>query len=752
MKLRLAAVLALAMGTLLHADDGLPAMPPDIAAIIAKMKAGGMPSADDLAKLKAWQQGIANRVPVPTAGKPAPDSIPCRIHVTLEARSDTSNFHWTLGLNGDVDASLMATLGGDGDYYLNQLDPSKPASTFIFTPKPNASLRGGLSYRGWGNGSSEAVEATLSKTRFGSMWTTTGHDDLFATGGGFDANEDGTLTERTSVADTNQVHDPELRYLNGIAVPFVMENRETLTTGKPTPKPAMKLSYKALADAIKSGQTRTITGTESFSFADGVAQIVGTSTISITLRPKPLELDVEPDNQATFQKWLPMPDKTDVGRADLFGDPKPLVVHVALRDGKHGPADTKGVLAISLDSASHLPGVAMNFPPRAEAKDKPDLFFPPQQPPGIQVIDETHVKTTGPVLEARVKIAARDTGAFGRVVATCEALGITTSIDPRTGANGLFVPMDDNHDHIADDWENAIANPQATADDEDTPAMSSRGDGYTLFDEYRGFIVDDDGSGEKHVRFSPHDRDLIVLPRGPDAKLYRIGAQGYAKATGVKLHFVRDVGRTAPWPGGQQPRWANFNETPDSVHASAVIIEDIDATKPDGDVGFTHVVGDQYARHAPDTVDYIDISRVANTNQVDGYFAILQNPKQDVLDTMRRLHLIRMDVLKAIPNNRKHLTDENIEFATMHELGHATGGLHHSLQEARRAPNTFAAMTIESHGDVYCPMRYWQYGPIEEWISFMAGTWIPLDAPYAGGKWTFCTAPDADGPNLRLRP
>ena len=753
MKLRLAAVLALAMGTLLHADDSAPAMPPDIAAIIAKMKAGGMPSADDLAKLKAWQQGITSRIPVATVGKPAPDSIPCRIHVTLEARSDSSNAHWTVGLNGDADADLAATLGGDGDYYLNQLDPSKPASTFLFTPKPNASLRGGLSYRGWDKGSSGAIEATLSKTRFGVMLTTTGHDDLFAGGTGFGADENGTQTERTSIVNTEPFHDDDLRNA-GVPVPFVMENRATLTTGKPTPKPAMKLSYKALADAIKSGQTRTITGTESFSFADGVAQIVGTSTISITLRPKPLELDVEPDDKATFPEWVPIPDKRDVGHPEIFGDPKPLVVHVALRNRQHGPADVKSVLTISLDSVSKLPGIAMNYPPRADANDKPDLFFVPQaqQPAGIQVIDETHVKTTGPVLEAKVKVAARDTGAYGKIIAKAEDVGIMSSVDPATGEDGLRIPKDNNHNRIADHWEKDWSNTEARSDVEDTPAMYSRGDAYTLFDEYRGFIVDDDGSGEKHVRFSPRDRDLIVLPRGADAKLYRIGAQAYAKTTGVKVHFVHE-GRTAPWPGSQQARWANFNETPDSEHASAVIIADVDGTPAEGDAGLTHFIGDNYARHAPDTVDHINVSRAANTHQVDGYYGIMQNPNyQDVVDTIRRLHLDRAAVLKAIPNNRKNLIEEMIEFTTMHELGHATGGLHHSLLEAKGAPNDFAAMTIESHGDVYCPMRYWQFGPIEEWISFMAGTWIPLNAPYAGGAWKFCTAPDADGPNLRLRP
>jgi hypothetical protein len=784
-------VFALLFATSALAGDPTASMPPDIAAIIAKMKAGGRPTADDLAKLKAWQRGVVDRANAPTVpgqGPAQPEGIPCKVRVSLDYTSKQGSGTTTGHIDGYTDATLYAKLGGDGDYYQNVLNPDAPASSFRFMPilPPGATARpaigGGSAHMDAthpGNGSSSRVQGSVSHVAFGALLTTTGKGDMLWGAGSITGNVDGTRVNRDpSGTRTAAVHDTDFGSANsGLSAPFVEEERHPVQSGKPTPAPTMKLSYKALADAVRSGKSATVTGSESFSFTDNGTTVTGTTSITITLRPKPFDLVVEPADDKLFQDWLPMPDPDDKSggaKPEYFGHLKPLAIHVALHDTSKGPAkspgptkpsaDVGGQIAVRLLEVSTYPGMAMDYPARSAANTKPDLYFPNHQPDGIVWVDESHVHTAGSnAVEATVWVAARDTGAYGKVEASIESLG-AISYDPRSKSTTMTIPLDENNNHIADGWERSNdiyeLNRKEDWDDEDKPDhMAGKGDSLALIDEYRGFVLGEEGKQPTFQRLSPKTKKLFVIPRGPDLAVFRDGAVRFGAVTGITMLFTR-TDFAEPWQHGlSMIRWINFNETPWTHPATAVRIEDKGerADLTGGGPGLTHFIDETKANHGepmtPQDTEWVNVSRKMSDKFVgDILYAMTDPTRGNVIDAAARAGI---DLAKMAANakaSRPLLVREVIVFTTMHELGHATGGVHHAVKAFLATPNGTKEDSYYSSGDKSCPMRYWpeDADPTGK-LLFLNGQWFPSTNAPGGAPWRFCTDVDDDWGHMRLK-
>jgi len=109
----------------------------------------------------------------------------------------------------------------------------------------------------------------------------------------------------------------------------------------------------------------------------------------------------------------------------------------------------------------------------------------------------------------------------------------------------IRIPYDQNRNHIADQWEKEMGilkkNLAANSDDDDKPTDLNKnytGDGYTAYEEYRGF-----SENRKHIRTDPTTRDVMVCNTLED-KLelpYKTRAENgfslYQGISGITVHY-----------------------------------------------------------------------------------------------------------------------------------------------------------------------------------------------------------------------
>jgi len=786
----LAAVLSL--GFAAHAaSDVPPGTPPDIAAIMRKMQRGGMPSGADIAKLQAWSQKLMNKAngsvgngTQVTAGHTAAQNeqqgIPCSVRVGLNYNGSGKDFREVFQATYEAKAMLYPRIQGTGDYWATLLNPDAPVSAFRFeldAPGGMAAHSGGGAYhrtQTFPKGSSDSIGHYASAI-FSMQLVTTGKGDLLYPSGAVGGEAVGKTTGRDDdPAHTHTFDDPS-GGTPALTDPFVMEGAQ-LGPGKSTPAPTMNLSYRALLAAIRSGKTSTIMGTENFhDVVLGGVTYSGVSSVSITLRPKPMDILIEPVDKHLYETWEPMPDAADTNHADLFGNPKPLSFHFAMHDASRPPVaphagltrpntQTGGMMDIYLHNVSEQAGICMNFP--ADAASKKGLFFPHQQPAGIVWKDEQHLQTPAGAVEATVNVCARDTGAYGRIDAKCEALGVESKSTLKDAAY-VPIPLDDNGNDIADQYEKdhhvLDRNLSADWDDEDKPeGWKSNGDGISLYEEYRGFLIDNPDHSETFKRLGQDKRKLFVFPTGPDKELYRKGAELYRQAAGVDVYYVHSISRLKDLGGTAFPRWINFNTTAHSPYKQAAVwIQDYDDSK----AAYTKPTIGTNATipQCPSTTYTINISRPKiNGEMVE--WAGLFPPNTPVENLGRKMTpaciATHIDVAAAeatVQARIPEMTNQLIVFSAAHELGHSTGGQHHALNDYLAFLDNHADDSPEaetklaecySSGDHDCLMRYWHYdSDWSEKVMFLAGKWNLL-IPASGRQWHFC---DNDLKNMHLK-
>jgi hypothetical protein len=785
-----------------RAQDIPPGTPPDIAAIIRRLQKGGKPTASDIAKLQAWAKQVQDKANAPALavkkGKPTGtlEGIPCqiRISVAFSGRDTAGKGGLNCSLSLNAMATLVARIDGTGDYYASMMNPDVHASSFQFAVpmkygQPVKSGSGTYSYSETSAQGSSRISGRYEMTAAGFTLATTGRpDELFGLGGAGGAikgtitstDQDGTRTAAWTNSNSTETHD--------VTIPFAMEAvGPPPKVGTQTPRPTLKISYKKLVAAIKAGGTQTLTGGESFNFTKNGMQYNGSTTLAITLNPKAVRLIIEPVDMAVYKKWVPMPDAEECNESKFFGNPDPLQVHVVLQDGSKPAAPKKGTmtspnvttggrLLVSLSEVSSVPGLCMNYPRDLAAKE--GLFFPRSQPAGIHWIDDKHVETdTATAKEAIVKVAARDTAAYGQIQAECGGLGIIAEY-PTKNTSFLPLPLDDNDNHIADQWERdkSIYDRHLPPDwdEEDEPAgWKSKGDGLSLFEEYRGFLVET-GENEEFKRLTPGaKRKLFVFPVGPDASLYKDGTNRFSDAFGIDTYFVHNAVRLKPYSERPYDLWMNFNKTPYTlIQQCAIRIQDTSATTSSPGATYTIYPDSdtpgQAKAQCPQTVTWVNVSRRASKDLIVGWQQDLppllpldkvpESFKEAAKNTGRDLTQVGNNIEK----NRATLINELIVMVVMHELGHSIGGRHHDLQryintkapgatkEERDKNDRILQDECYSSGDHACIMRYW-HADVDhaETVMFLDGTW-DLTKPLAGGKWIFCAAEDT--PNLHIKP
>ncbi|HEY3329523.1 MAG TPA: hypothetical protein VGK19_05840 [Capsulimonadaceae bacterium] len=781
-----------------HADVMIPpGTPPDIAAIIAKGQNGQPLTMPEIMKLAEWGRISAAKLNTPAGNPtqlPSPHSpagnadkgIPCMIHYTINYTGHAQDYDETSRVTIVARCMMFPQLGGLDDYFGTSFQPSAHPSSFRFEPlmagTQIARVGGGTFHQ---NSTSRSRSGTAESKLDGSyssavasfMLVTTGQGGtLYPWSGGAGGVGKGTLTVTDRDGTHTNVSYPENNFLDGLGM-FSAEKTiaNPAQPGHPCPVPTMRFSYQTLTAAIAAGSPTTISGSEPFQFKMGGIDYAGTDSLSITVNPRPLELLIEPTDTADYKKWLPMPDADDTGSPEFFGHPDPIKMHVVMHDPAQPDAPAanglrqtntavRGRIDIYLHDVSEQAGICMNFPSTSDIKK--GLFFPHDQEADIEWIDEQHVRTKSvAAFDATVKVAARDTGAYGKVDAKCEPLGIDSTSALSHTISYVSLPLDDNGNHIADQWEKDHniwdRNLAADWDDEsEPPGLQTKGDGITAYEEYRGFLVDNASHKEEFQRLEQGSRKLFLFLVEKDKDLHSAGAELFKHTTGIDIVYLHSTGRMKPLGSRLYPRWVNFNHTPfTTMQQACVWIDDYNDSQP----GFLKGVdsnGDADP-HCPVLDDSINLSRNACQNQVESWvrnlpqFGPAGHVPRSFTEAAAATGISLESIGETIQARTPTLVNELIIFCTMHELGHSVGGRHHGLEQYLRAnpANDDENYRLQSQfyggGDPTCPMRYWHFPADQsDVIRFIAGQWDLMSAP-GGGDWTFCPE---DRLNMRIKP
>ncbi|MCX6930803.1 MAG: hypothetical protein NT154_47510, partial [Verrucomicrobia bacterium] len=210
-----------------------------------------------------------------------------------------------------------------------------------------------------------------------------------------------------------------------------------------------------------------------------------------------------------------------------------------LEKGKVTPPQNATVLRWiwEFTSVSHEPGVLMNYPRFADADTKPDLRF--EENPTFQVAaDGQRAESLPPSAGTNsvIKVGSYDWGGFGAVKITCELTDGRKFVgylqgDPQQ--TEIRLPKRPLGSFIADIWKekNGVPGKSDNADDEDDPiGDGSKGDGLTLYQEYRGFM-----ENGKRVEGNPKKKDFWINTRGGDQFLQ--GILLFRRLAGLEVHF-----------------------------------------------------------------------------------------------------------------------------------------------------------------------------------------------------------------------
>ena len=225
---------------------------------------------------------------------------------------------------------------------------------------------------------------------------------------------------------------------------------------------------------------------------------------SIYLEPASMEeLRLEIDEPAEYATWRP----ETTPQRDAGATMEVTARLVTASGGK--PKARVESFEWELQDTSKEPGVALNFP--LDAKDtKFDLELDANGP--YFVLSKKNQKMERAIRDGftdKVKVVPYDWGGWSTLQVTAVlADGRRVSGKLKgTKEYGLRIPKRDKNSHIADGWKKKNgASGEDKVDDEKIAGQKDDGDGYTLYEEYRGWVEDG-----KHLEGDPKDKDFFVL-------------------------------------------------------------------------------------------------------------------------------------------------------------------------------------------------------------------------------------------------
>ncbi|MCM2286122.1 MAG: hypothetical protein NDI81_15155 [Desulfobacula sp.] len=255
--------------------------------------------------------------------------------------------------------------------------------------------------------------------------------------------------------------------------------------------PSYKMMMNSLAQSLGPGAV-----------VNGDGKLHVSYTLAWNCRPTDIDAVIVP--KADYESWLPAASKSgsEPGNAIPF--------EVRLIDTKTGkePKDKTAYFQCDLLEVSKETGSCMNSP---SGETEPDLKFLSTDNPDMETVapDGRTAKSKEKLKKCRLSISSFDGGAYGKLKITAHLNDGRTLLAHLEGKEGdISLPYDEDGNHVADAWEEArgVKGKDPGSDDDEQPLGDrNKGDGLTLWEEYRGFLGD--GS---HFRTDPKKKDLFI--------------------------------------------------------------------------------------------------------------------------------------------------------------------------------------------------------------------------------------------------
>jgi hypothetical protein len=303
----------------------------------------------------------------------------------------------------------------------------------------------------------------------------------------------------------------------------------------------------------------------SLNFGGSAAQIEVTVSWDISPGPQ-TDAEVVIQKTSAFQNWRPT-----AGSGGGRGNGVSLTAKLQAKGG--GTTNVKAAYFIwQLTNSSKEPGYAMNAP-----KSSPNKDFDLKLEGGDLLFDDPataqSAKTrAGEQTQSTETIASYDWGAFGTVKVTAvmpDGSQIVGYLEGDPSQTDVRLPLRTPNSFIADVWKqnHGVTGQADNSDNEsDPPGDGNAGDGLTLYEEYRGFIING-----QHVEGDPKKKDYFILNRA--GTFYLGGIRMFQSLSGLIVH---DQLKGAELSDGRVINF-NYSAGPHKVDQHGVIIVPIAA-------------------------------------------------------------------------------------------------------------------------------------------------------------------------------
>jgi hypothetical protein len=229
-----------------------------------------------------------------------------------------------------------------------------------------------------------------------------------------------------------------------------------------------------------------------------------------------------------------------------------------------------GYFTWELTKSSKEPGYAMNAP-----VNNPDQDFDLKLADIILTDANAQKGETQPgeYTQTSVTVTPYDWGAFGTIKVTAylpDGSTLVGHLEGDTSQENVRLPIRGEQSLIADVWKqnNGVTGLADINDNETDPAGDGNpGDGLTLYEEYRGFII-----GGQHVEGNPKKKDFFVLNTA--GAFYMGGIRLFKTLSGLEVHDQLRAGEMA----ADRVINRNHNEGAHHVDQHGVIIKPIAAS------------------------------------------------------------------------------------------------------------------------------------------------------------------------------
>jgi hypothetical protein len=263
----------------------------------------------------------------------------------------------------------------------------------------------------------------------------------------------------------------------------------------------------------------------------GTAAVI-TVTVTWDFEPGSIAgLEVVVPSTAAFQNFRPT-----AGNNGARGNSLDLTAKLQAKGGG-APFTQAAYFTWELTQSSKEPGYAMNMPPSNPGTDF-DLKIESGSP-AFLTLDPTGQKAqtlAGQFTQATATIASYDWGAFGKIKVTAvmpDGEQIVGYLEGDTSQTEIRLPKRSDSSLIADVWKQnngTLGQADINDNESDPPGDGNGGDGLTLYEEYRGFII-----GGAHEEGNPNIKDYFIVNTGGAS--YQPGIKLFQSLSGLKVHY-----------------------------------------------------------------------------------------------------------------------------------------------------------------------------------------------------------------------